>query len=182
MGRRSIIASNHDLRSLHQVQLHKRRNNILPPHNNKHSMQISRGGGPHHKIIISSRGEEHQTTKPSSSCANKSNIATPYAKNTIMHSSNINSISHYFFIISSTFFLSIFICVTILLWKNCKSPLSSSPTKNNTNTTKNDIDDPHHDYINIKSRNNNKNMIFINHNNSNYDNQSFISDVTCSRS
>merc|ERR1712151_711526 len=113
----------------------------------------------------------------------KSNIATPSAKNTIMHSSNINSISHYFFIISSTFFLSIFICVTILLWKNCKSPLSSSPTKNNnTNTTKNDIDDPHHDYINIKSRNNNKNMIFINHNNSNYDNQSFISDVTCSRS
>merc|ERR1712151_231059 len=93
-------------------------------------------------------------------------------KNTIMHSSNINSISHYFFIISSTFFLSIFICVTILLWKNCKSPLSSSPTKNNnTNTTKNSIDDPHHDYINIKSRNNN-----------NYDNQSFISDVTCSRS
>merc|ERR1712151_1100907 len=87
------------------------------------------------------------------------------------------------FSFSSSFFLSIFICVTMLLWKNCKSPLSSSPTKNNnTNTTKNDIDDPHHDYINIKSRNNNKNMIFINHNNSNYDNQSFISDVTCSRS
>merc|ERR1712151_1049128 len=87
------------------------------------------------------------------------------------------------FSFSSSFFLSIFICVTMLLWKNCKSPLSSSPTKNNnTNTTKNDIDDPHHDYINVKSRNNNKNMIFINHNNSNYDNQSFVSDVTCSRS
>merc|ERR1712084_82407 len=50
-----------------------------------------------------------------------------------------------------------------------------------SSSMQNDIDDPHHDNINIKS-NNNKNMIFINHNNSNYDNQSFISDVTCSRS
>ena len=65
----------------------------------------------------------------------------------------------------STFFISIFICITILLWKNCKLlPNRYKPSD--------EVNQPFHDYHKKKE----KNMIVFN------DNQSFVSDMTCLRS